>query len=366
MLRLGKTLFAALLLGNAAFSYELDVTSSARSVYVGEPLRLVYIFRHTVSDETVDFRFAAPALAHFQVLESRTGTLREGGTEVWKKTYVIAPLQVGTVAPGAAAMNVAERAYEKDAWGQWMPTIKWEQQRFASVEIFANPVPSGIGAVGHFSVGAVTDANATDSGKPVRLTLSIRGCGNLGTAELPRPEIAGVSVFDEGKTEKAQWKEGCYYTESNRTFALVGERDFVIPSMVLRSFDPPRNAVVAAQSQPIPIHVNTAAKRIETKQGEEEMTLWSLAAGMLIGIVIGAAVTLLWQRRETREKKVRYDSLRAALIELFKHLDDPEAKRSAEAVEKHLYEAGPAPNAAALLETVSRLKRGKTHARRDD
>ena len=365
MPRLGKTLFAALLLWAAAFGYELNVTSSARSVYVGEPLRLVYTFGHTASDETVDFRFAAPELAHFQVLESRTETLREGGTEVWKKVYVIAPLQVGTVAPGAAAMNVAERAYEKDAWGQWMPTVKWEQHGFASVGVFANPVPPGVGAVGRFSVRAVTDVNATDSGKAVHLTLSIKGCGNLVTAELPRPEIAGVSVFDEGKTEKAQWREGCYYMESNRTFALVGERNFMIPSMVLRSFDPQRNAVVAAQSLPIPIHV-TAAKRIETKQGEEAMTVWSLGVGILIGIVIGAAAMLLWQRRKPREKRKRYDSLRAALIELFKHLDDPDAKKSVEAVEKHLYEAGPAPDAAALSETVGRLKRGKTHVRRED
>lgn len=362
----GKTLVAALLLGSAALGYELNDTSSAHSVYVGEPLRLVYTFGHTASDDGVDFRFASPALAHFQILQSRSETSREGGTEQWRKIYVVAPLQGGEIATGTAAMHVAKRVYEKDAWGQWMPKIAWEQQRFASMEIFANPVPQGVGAVGRFSVGAVTDVNATGSGKPVHLTLSIKGCGNLGTAELPRPEIAGVSVFDEGKTEKAQWKEGCYYTESNRTFALVGERDFMIPSIVLRSFDPRHNAVVAAQSLPIPIHINTAVKRIETKQGEEAMTVWSLAAGILIGIVIGAAATLLWQRRKPREKQVRYDSLRSALIELFKYLDDPDAKKSAEAVEKHLYEEGPAPDAAALSETVSRLKRGKTHARRDD
>jgi hypothetical protein len=70
------------------------------------------------------------------------------------------------------------------------------------------------------------------------------------------------------------------------------------------------------------------------------------------------AATLLLLRRKKRERGVRHDSLRAALIELFKHLDDPEAKQSAEAVEKYLYEGADKPDGAGISKVLSRLKRG--------
>ena len=351
---------ALLLLACAAFGYELEVTPSSHSVYQGEPLLLTYRFARPAKDDAVDFRFAAPELAHFQVLESRSAEGREDDTLVWKKEYVVAPLQAGDLTTGTAAMNVAKRIYKKDAWGQWMPSIEWEQHRFGSAALFANPVPSGIQAVGRFALSAVTDRNETGSGKPVRLTLSLQGCGNLKMAEPLRMAIAGVSVFEEGESRRTQWKEGCYYTESNRTFALIGADDFTIPSVAFRTFDPKQKEVVTAQTLPISIRVNAAAKPVNrTSEGEEEeMTVLSVAAGVFAGFGLGVAATLLLLRRKRKERGVRHDSLRAALIELFKHLDDPEAKQSAEAVEKYLYEGAEKPDGDGISRVLSRLKRG--------
>ena len=88
------------------------------------------------------------------------------------------------------------------------------------------------------------------------------------------------------------------------------------------------------------------------------MTVLSVALGALGGFGIGMAATLLWVRRRKKESSIRVDSLRGALVELFKHLDDPEAKQSAEALEKYLYEGAEEPDGKAILNVLSRLKRG--------
>jgi len=341
--------------------YELTVENSSRQVYQGEPLRLVYRFAHAASDKGVDFRFAAPELAHFQVLQSFAGERREAGADIWEKTYVVAPMQGGELSTGRAAMNVAERTYTKDAWGQWMPSVAWQQHLFESVVLFANPVPGGVQAVGAFALRAVVDRNVTDSGQPVRLTLSLSGCGNLETAEPLRMAIAGVSVFEEGHTQNAAWEEGCYSNEVNRTFALVGERDFTIPSVSFRSFDPATQRIVTASSLPIPVHIRTAAEpRVKKKNMKEEtMTIWSLAAGGVAGFVLGVALTLFAGRRRSKEERVRFDSLRTALVALFKHLDDPEAKKSAEVLEKHLYEGEMEPDRNIISKVLSKLEKGR-------
>jgi len=351
-------LLSFLFTATSAFGYDLNVTVSSQQIHVGEPVRLTYTFARKPNDDAVDYRFAGPGLAHFQLLSERSETFSLDGNEVWQKHYVVLPLQTGEVATGEAAMNVAKRAYEKDAWGQWMPTIKWEQHRYGSVSLYADLVPQGVGTVGRFTLTATTDKNETESGRPVRLTLSLKGCGNLKTAEPIKLKIAGVSAFDEGKTQRAVWKGGCYYSESNQTFALVGSRDFTIPSIVYRTYDPQQNMVVTAETLPIVIHVDGAVNKNVTEREEDEMTVWSLMAGVVLGIVIGAAATLLWQRRRTGEKRVRYDSMRTALIELFKHLEDPEAKKSAEAVEKYLYEGAAEPDRTLISDVIERLKRG--------
>ncbi|WP_345987365.1 hypothetical protein WCX18_09565 [Sulfurimonas sp. HSL1-2] len=344
--------------------YELTVESSSRQVFQGEPLRLVYRFAHAASDKGIDFRFAAPELAHFQVLQSHAEERHEAGAEVWEKSYIIVPMQGGELSTGTAAMNVAERTYTKDAWGQWMPSVAWQQHLFEPITLFAHPVPGGVQAVGAFRLEAVIDRNATERGQPVHLTLSLSGCGNLETAEPLRMAIAGVSVFDEGHTENAAWRDGCYSNEVNRTFALVGERDFTVPSVSFRSFDPATQRVVTASSLPIPVHVRaeTEPKVKRTNTKEETMTIWSLAAGVAAGFVLGVAATLLLMRRKEKETRVRVDSLRAALVALFGHLDDPEAKKSAEAVEKHLYEGADAPDDKEIATLLGRLKRGEQRA----
>jgi len=357
----GKAAGGLLLAGSALLGYDLTVDVSSRHIYEGEPLRLTYRFAHTPSEKGVDFRFAAPELAHFQVLQSRSSEEHEAGTDVWQKEYIIAPLQGGDLTTGVAAMNIAERSYEKDAWGQWMPSVVWKQQLFEDVALFANPAPSGVQAIGAFQIAAVADRNTTDSGKPVHLTLSLRGCGNLQEVAPLRMAVANVSVFEEGHTAGGEWKTGCYSNEVNRTFALVGERDFTIPSVTFRSFDPVTNRVVTTTSLPLPIHVRPAvhpAQRTE-KQKEETMTIWSLVAGGAAGFMLGVAATLLFVRRKQKERKVRIDSLRTALIELFRHLDDPEAKQSAEAVEKCLYEGAEAPDGKRISDVLARLKQGR-------
>jgi hypothetical protein len=355
----GKALLS-LLSVCAAFGYDLEVNTSSKNVYQGEPLLLTYRFARPAKDETIDFRFAAPELAHFQVLDSRSAEGRRGRMLVWQKEYVVAPLQAGELTTGTAAMNVAKRVYKKDAWGQWMPSTQWEQHRFERAALFANPAPTGIQAVGRFRLTAVTDRNETDSGKPVRLILSLKGCGNLRMAEPLRLAVSGVSVFEEGATHRSQWRDGCYDSESNRTFALVGTSDFTIPSVTFRSFDPKHMEVVTAQTLPIDIRVNAVAKpeKRTSAREEEKMTVLSVAAGVFAGFGLGVAATLLLLRRKKHERGVRHDSLRAALIELFKHLDDPEAKQSAEAVEKHLYEGAEKPDGEGISKVLSRLKRG--------
>lgn len=343
---------------STAWGYELHVSISKPELLQGEPALLTYTFEYAPKEAPVDFRFAAPKLAHFRVLNSESVQQETSGRTRWTKRYTVVPMQSGTLQTGPAAMNIATRTYQKDAWGQWMPAVVWSQKRYESVPVFAAPAPSGVQAIGNFELSAVTGRNETEQGKPVHLTLSLRGCGDLSLSEPLQMAIPGVDVFQEKHAENAHWKEGCYYSERNQTFALVGQRDFTIPEVRFRSFDPKSNRVVQTQTVPIEVRVKgrglPAAAQVKK---EEIMGYGIIGAAAAGGFVAGIVLTLLLGRRRGKTTRVRVDSMRRTLIELLKHLDDREAKRCAEEMEKHLYEGGEAPDEAALEKVLQRLKR---------
>lgn len=342
---------------SSAFGYKLHVEASKTTLYQGEPVQLTYAFTYTPGDAAVDYRFAAPELAHFRVTE-RSSKQQEGAERTtWTKRYTVVPMQAGRLRAGTAAMNVAKRSYKKDAWGQWMPAIAWTQERFEPVTFVVLPAPSGVQAVGRFTLRAATDRNETESGKPVHLTLSLQGCGDLELAEALRMAVPGVDVFEEKTLFSAQWRGNCYYSERNQTFAFVADKDYTVPEVVLRSFDPDSGEVVQARSLPLEIKVNTTGRGPQRRIKEEESVgLIALIVTAVGGFTAGVVLTLLLTRRRDKTKRVRVDSLHSALIELLKHLDDAEARHSAEAMERHLYEGAEAPDDAALEKVLHRLR----------
>ncbi len=351
------SLAAILTVISSVSAFELHVQASKTELFQGEPVALTYTFSYTQNDALVDFRFAAPTLSHFRVLDSKTVAQKKSGRELWTKCYTVVPMQSGNVQTGPAAMNVAKRTYKKDAWGQWMPALEWSQERYDALTLFAAPAPSGVQGIGDFVLSARTDSNQTRRGEPVHLTLSLRGCGDLSLSEPLRMAISGVDVFEEGRSEAARWKGECYYSERNQTFALVGQKDFTIPEVQFRSFDPKTNRVVRTRSVPIEVNVSGLGRPLTYHTTKEEIvgytTVIVAAAG---GFAAGMVLTLLLGRRRGKTARVRVDSMRRTLIELLKHLDDREAQQCAEAMEKHLYEGAEVPDEAAMEKVLRRLR----------
>lgn len=347
------------LLGCAAFGFDLNVSVSKLQLYQGEPVQLIYQFAYRPDDQMVDFRFAAPELAHFRMLDAKVVTSQSGVSSLWEKRYVVVPLQVGPVVTGKATINVAKRSYQKDTWGEWMPSTQWKRHDFPSRTLFVNPVPPAVMAVGDFELNASVDRTTVPAGKPVRLRFEVRGCGDISMSEPFQITMRNVSLFAQPRSVHGAWAERCYHSEANQTLTLVGGHDFMIPSVALRIFNPERGSIVIRRTEPIRIHVIAAPPPKEPiDEHEVEAVSWgAVALATAVGMGLGVMLTLLWLRRPRREKRGRTDSMRAMLLALFAHLDDPEARRGAEAMECHLYEGGPPPDSKVIASILDRLRR---------
>lgn len=349
----------ALLLGGAVlWASEQNVTVSPPQPHRGEPVRITYTLLLDKGEAGMDLRFTPPPLEHMQVRERRAGMQIRQGMQVWSEHIVAVPLRPGVLTTGDAAMHVARRENRRDAWGQWMPAVVWKNYPFAARMLTVLPVPPGIDAVGRFRMEAGVRSDKVRSGAPLQLTLSLSGCGDLDLVPAPELTIPGVNVFEEAVSQEAQWREGCLYSESNRSYTLVASEDFTIPSVTLQTFDPVLGTIVPLRSAPISIRVEgTATAETAHIYKEEDMGIWMVMAAMVLGFLLGIGATLIYRRRGRSVRHKGHDSHRDALVALFRHLDDPEAQKSVEKMEKYLYEEGPAPDDAELTALFSRLKR---------
>ncbi len=355
---------AVLLFGTGSYAdtagMRLDGALSKRTAFVGETIIVTYTFSAPAKSDAVDYRFLPPAWKHVMVRKRREERPEHvGSREVRRYRFALTPLQSGRIVLAPAAVNVAHRVYRKDAWEQWTPRIEWRQVVSEPLAIDTVRVAADVQSVGNFTIAAVTDTNITAPNEPVTLTLTVSGSGNIDDIVPFSLTIPQVGVFASDPTVRSRIVSWRYEGNLTQIFRLVAEQSFEIPPFVLRFFDPDLRRVREVQTDPVTITVRGSSRENATENKEEAMTGigWgAVAAAWLIGIVLGAFGVWIAMRRKTASVQIKNDSNRARLIILFRHLDDPEARGYAEALERYLYEGDEAPDEARIDEVIRRLE----------
>ena len=292
--------------------------------------------------------------------------VEEGRYTLMRRRLVLAAQRGGELTIPSAAMKVAKRAFKRDPWGQWMPEVVWREYYADPVTVTAEPLPDDVELVGHFALRSSVDKNVTDAGAPVQLRISIKGSGNFEDIAPFRPGISGVSSFGGDVITEDYLEQGVYKGGRLQKITLVADENYTIPPLTLTYFDTQSREVRRLETDPIPITVLGAPKPKvpktqppDDREGETMSYAIGIPVFMFAGFILGVAATLLFRRLNLNRPRKRNDDLRSALITLFRHLDDPDARESAAAVEKHLYEAAEAPDKKELQKVLRRLSSAK-------
>ncbi len=354
----------------------LEMAPEKQQVYVGEPFKLVVIFKQRRDSKPVDSKFAPPQVKNFWIKEEQQSRrFEEGEYTVTRLSYVIAPQKAGTLAIDPAKIEIATRTASRDVWGQWLPQLKWRSYFSNGVEVEVLPLPEGVTLVGDFSIEATADKEEMEANEAVNVTLKVSGSGNFEDIGSLKPKIEGVALFDEEPKIDGYIENGAYKGHWSQKLAYVADRSFTVPSVALRYFDPQSGTVKTIQSAPLTIRVkNAPSSKAEPlvierpaapEQGAAGGTLfaggWPIPFGA--GVFAGALLTLLamllpWRRWLERDGTARVDprDYRAVLVQLLPHRGDPEVDAMVTRLEAHLYGGNAeAVDARALKALLKRL-----------
>jgi len=225
--------------------FSLSMKADKHTVFVGEPLLVTVYFslRNDVrlSDNP---QYNRPEFKGFFVKEiGDEKSYNQGNYRITELRYVLTPQKEGnfTIAPATAKIGVADTS-RRDIFGRYFGTI-WKPIASNALDVEVKPLPADADLVGHFTVDTHIDNTSVKANKPVNLTVTIEGEGSLDDFTLENYEIDGVTVYSddaEVTTEVIGEKLRSTYVKK---FVFISDRDFEIPSRILRVYDPQSKTV---------------------------------------------------------------------------------------------------------------------------
>ncbi len=297
----------------------IKVETSKKECFVGEPLLVQYkLCTRLHSNSKV---LSPPTFSGCSVIEMTSSEVKVAEEKIngkFFKTYIIRKVQLFPIQEGRLALGIATVDNE----------IKFIEQHTSSnisinkkaliindsTFIKVKPLPIDTsklgfsGAVGKFfMIGKVNKTNDTANNNN-QLEITISGNGNF--MSIPCPHIAwpsNIQPFESRSTELLD----------KLSFPILGEKKFlipficqkegevIIPSIVLRYFDPDTKQFTNAEIDSIhikvapPVHINIDALLKEEEKTEDEVTLIFIVSSIVLVITMILFI-VLWKAKKKK------------------------------------------------------------------
>lgn len=324
-----------------ARSIVIKLSSDKDNVYVGEPFEVTLVLKQKKSAQILDSKFTPPEFDGFWVKgESKPKTSDDGKFTIITRKYTIAPQHFGVLQINKAKIQIATRSSSRDVWGSWVQNIRWHTYFSNNLQIIAKALPGSVNLVGDFSLDAQVDKTEINKNEAVKVTLTLKGDGNLEDVKSFKPFIEGVNVFDE--------KIKLSKKVLTQNIAFVSDRDFEIPPFSVQYFNTKTKKIETITTNSIKIRVHGAQQKKELHiEHSKEVVDPPVKGGIssfdtfvifFIGLVIGVLLMLLKSNISfTKEKKLSLKDPKVLFVKLLPYKDDKNVQRLLDSIETNVY-----------------------------
>jgi len=224
---------------NNTAPFSLKMVQSKDEVYVGEPLLLSIYFSVASGVDLMDFRSQQPQLQGFITKEIKgERSFQQDNYTIHEFRYLLTPTQEGNITISPIQAKVAQRTQARDNFfGTFFDKPKWTQIVSNKLTLKVNPLLQTTDLVGNFTIEEKIDAKETKANKPVNLTITISGEGNLEDFDGLEYEIDGVTIYSDEATVTSKLVDSKMISNYQKKFVFISDSNFTIPSKSLLVFD---------------------------------------------------------------------------------------------------------------------------------
>ncbi|WP_456430826.1 BatD family protein [Nitratifractor sp.] len=233
-----------------------------KELFLGEPATLTIDVDEPRNGPVSRIEFNPPPFKDFFVRPIGTERVSQrGSVTVHELHYLLIPKKVGRlrIEPARIRVGIRDMNAPSDPFGIFGAPLKWHALRSEPITILVKPVPPDTDLVGRFSLKATVDHKTVKANQPVNYTLTIRGEGSVEDLVDPRFDIPGVTVYADDPKVRSTVRGGTLHSVYTKHYAFLSDRDFTIPPVTLRVFDPKTGKSRTLSTPAIAIHVTGGA-----------------------------------------------------------------------------------------------------------
>ena len=316
--------------GGDEFVIEMKVDK--KELFVGQSAKLTVLFKQKFRAKADKLNLHEPKLENFWI-KKIDGQRKSNDSQyiVQEFDYIIFPQKAGEFNIPALEADIGRVVHSRGGlfndpfFSQISSQIEWSKIYSNNLKIRVKPLPNNLEVYGSFNIKTTVDKMQVYANKPVNLTITIDGNGNIDDIKKFDLNLAeGVVYADEPKIV-SNLKDGIYGGTFTQKIVIIADKDFTIPKMTLNYFDKDLNKEVTISSNPIDIKVEGAKEQVvqpKVEQAKSNKTLTNTKQSIkervvvksddayikyifaLIGLIIGSVSTYFFLKtKQNREKK---------------------------------------------------------------
>lgn len=315
-------------------AFLLQMIANKKEAYVGEPITLRIIFKQKRDVPVEGIQFANPTFTNFWAKsDGKDRKQIVGDYVIHNITYVLIPQQSGDFKIPPVKVAIAKRVQIRDAFSFMLQRIRWKNIFSNELNIKVKPLPSGVSVYGRYTINATIDKTITKANKPVNLTITVRGEGNVDDIDNFDLKVPNATVYKDKPSRNTYLENGEYKGVFKQKFALVSDSDFTIPPVKFTYFDKDEKKIKTIQTKSIKVKVTggttynmPSAHKLITKEENQPEKIktkilykegnpyekWIyLIIGLFIGFVLSNLKYLKNFKKEKSEHPLSYEIKKA-------------------------------------------------------
>ncbi|MCK4442054.1 MAG: BatD family protein, partial [Sulfurovaceae bacterium] len=259
--------------------FVVDMKVNKSEAFIGEPIDLSVSFKRKLNARIDKLQLSDPKLEDFWVkkVDKQTQST-EGDYIVETVHYQIFPQKSGKfkIPSIEAVIGVVQRSrgggvFDDPFFSAFNQQLNWKKIYSNSLNIKVKPLPNGLELYGKYQIQAKVDKQKVHANKPVNLTITVQGEGNIDDVKKFNPTIDNTIVYADEPKIKSSLVGGVYKGEFTQKIAIIADQNFTIPSIELKYFDKDTKEVKTVSTKPIDIEVIGGGKGV-TKPSSVEIS----------------------------------------------------------------------------------------------
>ena len=255
--------------------FVLEMRLNKKEAFVGEPIKLTVAFKRKLNAHIDKLQLSEPKLDNFWVKKvDRVENGNEGEYIFEKRYYQIFPQKAGEfkIPPIEALIGIVQSgngAFNDPFFSSFIQDLDWHKIYSNDLNLKVHPLPDNLELYGSYKIEAKADRTKVYANKPVNLTITIEGEGNIDDIKKFNPTIDSAIVYADEPKISSQLVGGVYRGTFIQKIAIIADNNFTIPSMELKYFDKDTKKVKTIKTKPIDIEVIGGDKSIHKSSSIE-------------------------------------------------------------------------------------------------